>query len=121
MMRDRQKRYPKRYPKWSRRKQDSPRWICKERAGWKCEACGVAQRTILLNRDGEEYMCYLHAAHVHHLDPFQPVPIEGQCLRCLCPPCHGSYDWHYRELEHQITAHCILIDRFLLNRFTVRL
>lgn len=120
MMQSLRKRHPQRYPNWNRRKHNSPKWLCKERAGWVCEECGVAQRTILLNRDGEEYMCYLHAAHVHPLDPIQPVPICGQRLRSLCPSCHGVYDAKYRELEHQLALHAILLDNyFLRTRFTV--
>lgn len=120
MMQSLRKRHPQRYPNWNRRKQNSPKWLCKERAGWKCEHCGIAQRAILLNKDGEEYMCYLHATHIHRLDPVQPAPLCGQYLRCLCPSCHGIYDTRYRELAHQLTLHAMLIaNHFLRNRFTV--
>lgn len=89
VMRQRIKKHPRRYPNWLKR--NSPKWLCKERAGWKCELCGVAQRAILHNRDGDPYMCYLHAAHAHRLDPHQPEPIQGERLICLCPHCHGCY------------------------------
>jgi hypothetical protein len=48
---------------------------CKQRAGWRCEECGSTER--------------LGAAHVNH-DPENPNPE----LRCLCWPCHRSYDAH---------------------------
>ncbi len=120
-MRERVKQSPDLYPNWRKRKQENPKFLCKERAGWRCEKCGVAHRAILKNADGEKYMCYLAAAHVHKLDSVQPEPIDGQRLRALCPTCHGVYDYYWRErakeLAHQLRMHCILRTRFFESRF----
>jgi hypothetical protein len=120
-MMERIKRYPAKYPNWKRHKEASPKWLCKERANWLCEQCGVSHRSILMNSEGLPYMCYLSAAHVHKLDSIQPEPIQGQRLRAMCPGCHGAYDYFWRErqveLAHQLRLHKILRTRFFERRF----
>ena len=79
--------------------------------------CGVQDRTIAQNADGEDYYLYLPAAHVSYLD-LEPVePIDGQRLRARCPRCHGIYDsvWKPREAEaeHEACLHRILLSRWL--------
>ena len=68
-------------------------------------------------------MIFLHAAHVHPLDPDPVEPIEGQRLRTRCASCHGSYDadWKERqaEVDHQITLHGIPLSRFIMQRFSI--
>jgi hypothetical protein len=86
----RRKKYPKNWEQQARQ--------CKEQAGWRCASCKVkhgAQR--ISKRTGVVYPVYLHAAHVNH-DPANPTPD----LLCLCPTCHGTYDYRYRMREHQI-------------------
>ena len=75
---------------------------CKERAGWRCEWCGIAHGAMAISeRSGVVYVVYLAAAHLDH-DPWNPSPR----LAALCPSCHGAYDfsWQQRQrwlqLEH---------------------
>lgn len=79
-----------------------PHWealalACKERAGWRCEECGVEQFTQLVSRRGKPYIIYLHAAHVHH-DKDNPNPE----LRALCVACHARYDYQYKQREARV-------------------
>jgi hypothetical protein len=87
---ERRKRYP---DNW-----DDLSWQCKERAGWKCEFCHIRQgRKRKSKRTGKRYPVYLHAAHRDH-DLGNPNPI----LLCLCPTCHGKYDYRYRMSQQQV-------------------
>ena len=71
---------------------------CKEQAAWKCEFCHVKQGSKRTSRrTGKRYPVYLHAAHANH-DIGNPNPL----LLCLCPTCHGKYDYRYRIKEHHI-------------------
>lgn len=60
---------------------------CKERAGWKCEHCGVAEGEMRLSQTGNPYTVHLVAAHVNH-DPENPDAV----LIALCNACHFKYD-----------------------------
>jgi hypothetical protein len=81
---ERRKRYP---DNW-----DDLSWQCKERAGWKCAFCHITQgKKRKSKRTGKLYIVYLHAAHRDH-DLGNPNPV----LLCLCPTCHGKYDYRYR-------------------------
>lgn len=92
-------------PNW-----DELAWECKERAGWQCEHCGVPHRTPAISRAGEPYIIYLAAAHLDH-DPWNFFPR----LACLCPSCHGRYDWSWWErqrwLELEVLRHQLWIQR----------
>jgi hypothetical protein len=83
-------------------------WVCKERAGWCCEHCGVPHRTPAISRAGKPYIIYLAAAHLDH-DPWNLNPR----LAALCPTCHGRYDWQDYErkrwLELEMLRHQILL------------
>lgn len=120
MMRSREKQHPGLYPKWHHKK-DSPAKLAKIRDGKVCVDCGVQDRTIAQNADGEDYFLYLHAAHVSYLDPDLVEPIDGQRLRARCPRCHGIYDsiWKPREAEaeHEARLHQLLLDRWLPDRW----
>src|SRR5207248_2499050 len=88
---ERRKQYP---DNW-----DDLSWQCKERAGWKCEFCHVRHgRKRKSKRTGKRYPVYLHAAHAHH-DLGNPTPV----LLCLCPTCHGKYDYRYRMSQQQVS------------------
>jgi predicted HNH restriction endonuclease len=54
------------------------------------------------------YTVFLHAAHVNH-DPDNPTPE----LICLCPTCHGRYDYRARmkrqQLNHERLKHQLLL------------
>lgn len=120
MMKTRKKARPDLYPNWQH--QDSPARQAKDRDGNQCVDCGAQDRTIAINAAGEIYMRYLHAAHVHPLDPDPVLPISGQRLRARCPRCHRLYDLHWKqraaEVEHQCRLHRILLERhFIANRF----
>ena len=88
MTKDRRKYYPK---DWERIAD-----ACKRAAGWKCEWCKVRHGTERIsNRTGRSYRAWMHAAHVSLNDTMNPQPQ----LMCLCPSCHGSYDYHMRVRE----------------------
>src|SRR2546421_9099374 len=97
---ERRKRYPKNWELLA--------WLCKERAGWKCEHCHITHGSKRKSkRTGKRYTVYLHAAHRDH-DVGNPCPI----LICLCPTCHGRYDYQYRmrqkRLNHERLKHQLL-------------
>ncbi len=98
---ERRKQYPKNWEALARQ--------CKERAGWKCEQCHIRHGAIRTSRrTGAVYTVFLHAAHKHH-DIGNPNPI----LLCLCPTCHGRYDYQYRMLQkrrnHERLKHKLLL------------
>jgi len=73
---------------------------CKERANWRCEVCGVTQRTERISqRTGVVYKVFLHAAHTTLHDTSNPNPP----LQALCPTCHGRHDWQLRKSEAEGT------------------
>ncbi|MGH2505806.1 MAG: hypothetical protein ACRDHZ_00065 [Ktedonobacteraceae bacterium] len=129
MMRSRQKERPGLYPKW-RYKDDSPAHQAKERDGNMCIVCGVTDRTLILDEQGNpRYILYLHAAHLSDIDPlyWKTEPIEGQRLKAMCPRHHRQYDMHWNqraaEVAHQRELHSILRDQrqatsFFMRRFT---
>lgn len=69
------------YPKdWERLARE-----CKERAGWRCEECGIAHNALVIHRrTGEVIRVKLCAAHLDH-DIWNPRPH----LRALCRSCHA--------------------------------
>lgn len=75
---------PERYPEnWLELAQE-----CKDKAGWKCEECGIEHDTVLLGKKrGNIYKVKLTAAHLDH-DPENPNPR----LKALCQSCHLKYD-----------------------------
>lgn len=90
---------------------------CKERAGWRCEFCGVPQGAqVISQRTGAVYTVYLGAAHVNH-DPWNPAPL----LIALCPSCHGRYDWSWRERERRAALeayrHVLLLQAQLVKMY----
>ena len=87
---ERRKQYPKNWEQLARQ--------CKEQAGKRCEFCRIRNGAERLSkRTGEPYTVYLHAAHANH-DIDNPNPI----LLCLCPTCHGTYDYRHRMRQQQI-------------------
>lgn len=123
-MMKRAKQRPDLYPHWMRRKRKkSPSQLCRERDQSLCVDCGAEHRTTYINKNGELSMYFLHASHLHMLDPeyWLTEPIEDQRLKTRCPRCHRIYDLHWKrrqvEVDHQRLLHSILINRFLMNRF----
>ncbi len=84
---------------------------CKEAAGWQCQSCHIRHGAKMRSkRTGKKYPVWLHAAHVHLNDTRNPHPL----LWCLCPRCHGRYDYWLRlregvisleQLKHRIALH----------------
>lgn len=71
---------------------------CKARAGGRCEACGIAHGSQVVNEDtGVVRVVYLAATHPDH-DPWN----EQARLRCLCPSCHMRYDWSWQQRERRV-------------------
>jgi hypothetical protein len=130
MMRSRQKQRPDLYPKW-RNKEDSPARQAKRRDNNQCIICGIEDRTIIFDDQGNpRYMLYLHAAHLCDLDPmyWETEPIEGQRLRAMCPRHHRQYDLHWapriEEAEHQRALLKAAREQdqepgFIMQRFTI--
>ena len=83
---------------------------CKEKAGWRCEKCGIAHGTPRWSIWTErEWPVYLQAAHVHH-----DQANEEPALIAVCPSCHyryfrrpGAHTWLY----HEMRKHRILLER----------
>src|SRR5258708_33062451 len=75
------RRYPKHWP--------SLAMACKERAGWRCEQCHVAQDTERVSYTLNLYKVKLQAVHKNH-DPHNEAPE----LVAVCPSCHWR---HYRK------------------------
>jgi predicted HNH restriction endonuclease len=88
MMHERQHFYP---PNW---KQLS--FTCKEIAGWRCQRCHIRYgATRKSRRTGLPYHVWLHAAHKRLHETLNPSPD----LLCLCPTCHGRYDYRLHRRE----------------------
>ena len=87
---ERRKRYPRNWEQLARQ--------CKEQAGKKCEHCHITQgKKRTSKRTGNRYVVFLHAAHRDH-DIGNPTPV----LLCLCPTCHGTYDYRHRIRQQLI-------------------
>jgi hypothetical protein len=77
-----------------------------------CEHCGVVggRDERVSRRTGAIYTVHTHAAHKNH-DPGNPNPE----LLCLCPSCHGKYDYqHLRRndtLKSEQLKHKLLLTR----------
>jgi hypothetical protein len=119
-MRQRVKTHEERYPHWL--KKASPAKLAKIRDKMHCVACGVEDRTLVLDDQGKpHHIIYLHAAHISYLDAqFEKTePIDGERLRAMCPTCHGAYDAYWKpreaEAEHEARLHQILLERRYAN------
>ena len=62
----------------------------KEKAGWRCEQCGMQCR-----KPGEPFDTHRRTLTVHHIDHV-PENCELDNLIALCPKCHLRADaaWH---------------------------
>ena len=95
---------------WARRHLYPPNWkaiarAVKEQAGWRCVRCHVRQGAWRKSkRTGRWYRVWLH-------DTLNPHP----ALQCLCPTCHGRYDYRQRQREARISLER-LKHRSLLKR-----
>jgi hypothetical protein len=91
MMQARKKRYP---PNWKQLAE-----TCRKNAGYRCKVCRVRHgATRYSKRTGAAYSVWLHAAHVYLHDTLNPLP----WLKCMCPTCHGRYDWRLRQREADV-------------------
>lgn len=80
---ERRKLYPKDWPKLAN--------ACREQANFQCQHCHIPQGSEKVSRrTGQLYKVQLHAAHANH-DIDNPAPQ----LLCLCPSCHGKYDYEH--------------------------
>lgn len=65
-----------------------------DRAGNRCEFCGVENHTYRLNpKTGQQARIVLTIAHLDHT-PEHCVPDN---LRALCQRCHNAYDAEHRK------------------------
>jgi hypothetical protein len=98
---ERRKLYPRDWEQLARQ--------CKEQAGKQCEFCHIRQgEKRISKRTGNRYVVFLHAAHANH-DIGNPTPV----LLCLCPTCHGLYDFRHRmrvqRLQSEQLKHRMLL------------
>lgn len=101
----RRRMYPKHWPQLA--------YVCKEAAGWRCQRCHIKQGSWRRSkRTGNRYRVWLHAAHVHMHDTHNPQPE----LWCLCPSCHGSYDYRLRLREQRVALERLKHQRQLRQR-----
>ena len=83
---DKQRCYPKNWRRLA--------WECKDRAGWRCERCGVRHGERRFSMwSGKCRPVWLHAHHIN-ADPANPVPE----LQALCPSCH----WQCKQSEARV-------------------
>ena len=88
MMHQRRKRYPDNWASIARG--------VKEAHSWRCERCHIHHGSWRRSkRTGAKYRVWLHAAHRWFGETGNPTPD----LLCLCPTCHGRYDYRLR-LQH---------------------
>jgi len=99
-------RYPATWPEISRR--------VKERAGQRCEECGIAAGALRKNIKGQYFREVLTCAHLGTPYPDgTPCPKENtmdfrpENLACLCVACHLLYDM----ADHVATRRATLIQR----------
>ena len=72
-----------------------------ERAGNRCEFCGVENHTYRLNpKTGKEARIILTIAHLDHT----PENCAPDNLRALCQRCHNAYDAEHRKLTRMKTT-----------------
>ena len=102
MSRDQRRRYPAHW--------DELAQACKERAGWHCEQCGIAQYAVATSARGTPYFIYLHAAHRHGETAMNPTPT----LICLCIACHARYDYQHRQRQARVRLELIKHVRLLI-------
>ncbi len=108
---------------WQRRFFYPPNWPqlatdCKSGAGWRCQSCHIRQGAWRRSkRTGKPYRVWLHAAHNHLHDTLNPQP----ALRCLCPSCHGRYDYRLRQREARIALERYKHRRLLSEKTRQRL
>lgn len=101
---ERQKQYVKGWKKMS--------FAFRQSKNFTCEHCGVVQGRDerVSRRTGVVYKVPTHAAHKNH-DPQNPTPE----LLCLCPSCHGKYDYQHMQATDRVRfekmRHAILLSR----------
>lgn len=91
-------------------------WACKERAGWQCEHCQVAQGETRISRRGHPYIIYLQAAHKYHSERSQA---DAELL-CLCVSCHARYDYQHDQRIAAIRLHTLKHRRLITPRRIAR-
>ena len=75
-----------------------PNWqelrdACIERAGYRCEQCGIPQGWLTFSKSGKPYLIYLSAAHRYPHQTYRP---DAE-LMALCQACHRRYDRRFRR------------------------
>lgn len=62
---------------------------CKEKAGWKCEFCGIAHGETTTSVKGKTYKVVLTAAHIGEN---RHNKMDCSNLKALCQSCHLKED-----------------------------
>src|ERR1051326_6646849 len=70
-----------------------PNWreirdACIERAGYRCELCGIPQGWLTFSKQGKPYLIYLSAARRY---PYYTARPAAELI-ALCQACHRRYD-----------------------------
>lgn len=105
---------------WARRKLYPPDWkrtaqAFKESRGLRCERCKIRHGGRRISkRTGKPYIVWLHAAHKYPYDTLNPHPE----LLCLCPSCHGRYDYWLRMREWAVRIEVLKHRALLQQRFS---
>ncbi len=70
-----------------------PNWrelrdACIQRAGYRCEQCGIPAGWLSISKRGKPYLIYLSAAHRYPHQTYRP---DAELI-ALCQACHRRYD-----------------------------
>ncbi len=105
MDRERRKQYPPDWEKISRQFRQSRNFTC--------EDCRVKQgEQRVSRRTGVVYQVTMHAAHENRHEKHNPQAK----LRCLCPTCHGRFDYQQKSREERLKIQRLLHARLLSTR-----
>jgi len=91
---------------------------CRERAGGKCEHCGITNGAQRISRKGRTYRVALAACHKNHDERDKP---DAELL-CLCEICHWWHDFEawlleqWRNLERSKHLKLLTPERIALAR-----
>lgn len=82
----------------------------RDRAGNRCEQCGVGNGACIERRGGRLVRVVLTVAHMDH----QPENCRDENLKALCQKCHNAYDapMRARGVKQRRREQCAIADMF---------
>lgn len=75
-------------------------------ANFRCEWCGAEHGAVVKRDDGTTWQIILTVAHLNH----NPADNSDDNLRCLCQPCHLSYDAKHHAESRRLNARRKLVE-----------